>query len=300
MALLDVPAVKQAVVVPWEDGGGARRLAAYVVFQAGQALTVGQLRGFLKGKLPNYMLPASILTLDTLPLTTSGKVDRQALPVPGRARPALDIPVTAPRNLVESAVARIWSGALKVDEVGIHDNFFDLGGDSLLASSLIANVRKTFQVSFSLRDFFEVPTVAGVAERIEKSELDNRRSKAPRITPVRREGSRRVSFAQEQLWHLSHLLPEADLFNLSSVYLINGSLNIAILKKSLKELIKRHQSLRTVFGRANEQPVQIIGQIFDMDVSPVDLRHLPAARKHKKMTQLARSEASRPFDLVKG
>jgi amino acid adenylation domain-containing protein len=300
MALLDVPAVKQAVVVPWEDAGGARRLAAYVVFQAGQALTVGQLRGFLKGKLPNYMLPASILILETLPLTTSGKVDRRALPVLGRARPDLDIPVTTPRNPVESAVARIWSGALKLDEVGMHDNFFDLGGDSLLASSLIANVRKTFQVSFSLRDFFETPTVAGVVERIEKSELDNRISKVPHRTPLRREGSRPLSFAQEQLWHLSHLLPGADLFNLSSAYLINGSLNIAILKKSLKELIKRHQSLRTVFGCANEQPVQIVGQIFDMGVSAVDLRHLPAARKHKKMTQLARSEASRPFDLVKG
>jgi amino acid adenylation domain-containing protein len=299
-ALLDIPAIKQAVVVPWGDAGGAKRLVAYVVFQPGQARTVGQLRGFLKAKLPDYMLPTSIMTLDTLPLTMSGKVDRRALPIPGRARPGLDIPVTAPRNPVESAVARIWSGALNMDEVGIHDNFFDLGGDSLLASGIIANVRKKFQVIFPLGDFFEAPTVAGVAERIEKSELDDRRSKVPRLTPVRRERGRPLSFAQEQLWHLSRLLPGTDFFNLSSACVINGALNIAILKKSLKELIKRHQSLRTVFGCANEQPVQIVGQVFDMDVSPVDLRHSPAAHKQKKMTQLARSEASRPFDLAKG
>ena len=299
-ALLDVPAVKQAIVVPWEDAGGARRLAAYVVFQTGEVLTVGQLRGFLKGKLPNYMVPASILILETLPLTTSGKVDRRALPAPGRTRPELDIPVTTPRNPVESAVARIWSSALNVDEVGIYDNFFDLGGDSLLAGSLIANVQKTFQVSFSLRDFFETPTVAGVVERIEKSGLDDRISKVPDRKLLRREESRPLSLAQEQLWHLSHLLSEADFFNLSSAYLIKDSLNTAILEKSLKELVKRHQSLRTVFGRVNEQPAQIVGQVFDMDVSPVDLRHLPGARKHRKTTQLARSEASRPFDLVKG
>jgi NRPS condensation-like uncharacterized protein len=142
--------------------------------------------------------------------------------------------------------------------------------------------------------------VAGVVEWIEKSERDNRISKASDRKLLRREESQPLSFAQEQLWHLSHLLPEADFFNLSSVYLINGSLNISILKKSLKELVKRHLSLRTVFGRANEQPVQIVGQVFDMDVSPVDLRHLSAACKHRKMTQLARSEASRPFDLAKG
>ena len=182
----------------------------------------------------------------------------------------------------------------------MYDNFFDLGGDSLLASSLIANVRKAFQVTFSLRDFFAAPTVAGVAERIEKSKLDNRSSKAPPITRVRRDGPRPLSFAQEQFWHLSQLLPGTDLFNLSSAHLINGSLDIAILKKSLRELIKRHESLRTVFDLVNEQPVQIVGQIFELDLSPVDLCRLSAAHKEKKITQLARSEASRPFDLVKG
>jgi amino acid adenylation domain-containing protein len=300
MALLNIPAVKQAVVAPWEDNGGAKRLVAYVVFQPGQALTVSELRGFLKEKLSHYMLPASIITLDTLPLTTSGKVDRRGLPVPGRTRPELDIPVTTPRNPVESTVAKIWSGLLKLDEIGIHDNFFDLGGDSLLASRLIASVGKTFQVAFSLHNLFATPTVAGVAERIEKSAGDNRNSKAPRITPVKHEGSRPLSLAQEQLWHLSRLLPGTDVFNLSSTYSISGPLNMAILKRSVRELIRRHESLRTVFDLVNEQPVQIVGQIFEPDLLPVDLCRLPAAHKKKKVTQLARSEARRPFDLAKG
>ena len=300
MALLNVSAVKQAVVVPWEDNGGAKRLVAYVVFRPGQALTVRELRGFLKEKLSRYMLPASIVTLDILPLTPSGKVDRRGLPAPGRTRPELDIPVTKPRNLVESTVAKIWSGLLKLDEIGIHDNFFDLGGDSLVASRLIASIGKTFQVAFSLHNLFATPTVAGVAEQIEKSAGDNRNSKAPPITHVRQDGSRPLSLAQEQLWQLSHLLPGTDLFNLSSTYLISGPLNIAILKRSLTELIKRHQSLRTVFDLVNEQPIQIVGQIFAPDLSPVDLCRLPAAHKKKKITQLVRSEASRPFDLAKG
>src|SRR5215472_640633 len=283
MALLNVPAVKQAVVVPWEDKSGAKRLVAYVVFRPGRALTVSELRGFLKEKLSRYMLPASIVTLDILPLTPSGKVDRRGLPAPGRTRPELDIPVTKPRNLVESTVAKIWSGLLKLDEIGIHDNFFDLGGDSLVASRLIASIGKTFQVAFSLHNLFATPTVAGVAKQIEKSAGDNRNSKAPPMTHVRQDGSRPLSLAQEQLWQLSHLLPGTDLFNLSSTYLIRGPLNIAILKRSLTELIKRHQSLRTVFDLVNEQPIQIVGQIFAPDLSPVDLCRLPAAHKEKKI-----------------
>ena len=300
MAFLTVPAVKQAVVVPWQDHGNARRLAAYVVFQPRQALTIGQLRRALKEKLPHYMLPASIIPLETLPLTTSGKVDRRALPVPEGTRPRLDIPATIPRNRIELAVGKIWTGVLKLDTVGIHDNFFDLGGDSLIASRLIAKVRQTFQVSFSLKDFFATPTVAGVAERIKKAAPNDRTSKVARGISQRGEESLPLSFAQEQLWHLSQLLPEADLFNLSSAYWIKGPLNIGILKKSLKELVKRHQSLRTVFGSVKKQPFQTVGQMFDMDVSPVDLRRLPPGPRREKMTQLATAEASRPFDLAKG
>src|SRR5262249_50817956 len=141
---------------------------AYIVPQKGCALTTSGLNNLLKQKLPNYMLPSSFVMLESLPMTASGKVDRRALPPPTKMRPALSPAFIPPRTPVESGIAKIWTETVCVDEIGIHDNFFELGGDSLLAMQLILTVSKAFRVNLSFRDFFEAPTVAGIAETIEK------------------------------------------------------------------------------------------------------------------------------------
>jgi amino acid adenylation domain-containing protein len=150
------PEVREAAVLVREDRPGDKRLTAYVVGSAG----VEDLRAFLRERLPEYMIPAAFLLLDSLPLTSNGKVDRRALPAPEWQPEAY----VAPRNPVEAVLAAIWSKVLKVDKVGVHDNFFDLGGHSLLMTQVTSRVRRTFRVEVPLRAYFESPTVERLAE----------------------------------------------------------------------------------------------------------------------------------------
>jgi len=159
--------VREAVVVAREDVPGDKRLVAYlVVAQEQRAPSTGELRSYLKQKLPEYMVPQAFVMLDALPLTPNGKVDRRALPAPDEARPELAQQYVAPRNAVEEVVADIWAEVLKVEQVGIHDNFFELGGHSLLATQVISRVRRAVQVELPLRALFEDPTVAGLSHRL--------------------------------------------------------------------------------------------------------------------------------------
>lgn len=161
------PAVQQAVVIAREDLPGNKRLVAYVVPKAEHPHSVGQLRDFLKLKLPDFMVPSHLIELETMPLTPSGKVDRKSLPAPATTRPALEAAYAEPRTEIEEALAQIWAAVLGLDKVGLHDNFFELGGHSLLGTQLISRVRTALQLEVPLRWLFEVPTVAGLAERIE-------------------------------------------------------------------------------------------------------------------------------------
>jgi acyl carrier protein len=131
------------------------------------AVTVADLRNFLANRLPAYMIPSAFVLLDRLPLTASGKLDRNALPAPDQSRPELDNFFVAPRTPAEQSMAGIWAEVLKLDKIGIHDNFFELGGHSLLATQLVSRLRDAFRVNLPLRSLFENPTVASLAERIE-------------------------------------------------------------------------------------------------------------------------------------
>jgi acyl carrier protein len=153
--------VREAVVALREDGGDGK-LVAYVVTQQGQSLDAGSLRDLLKQKLPEYMVPAAFVPLEALPLSSSGKVDRKALPAPDGALTAT-AEYVAPRNDTEQQLAALFSELLNVERVGIHDNFFNLGGHSLLATQAVTRIRSTFNVELSLQDFFEAPTIAEFA-----------------------------------------------------------------------------------------------------------------------------------------
>jgi acyl carrier protein len=165
-ALLSLPQVREAVVVAREDRPGERRLVAYLVPTARPAPTVSVLRKALADALPDYMVPTAFVVLDAVPKTPGGKVDRRALPAPGRARPDLDQPLVAPRTPVEAALCALWRDVLGLDEVGIHDNFLDLGGHSLAVSQIVARVSETLHVDLPLRTVFETPTVAALAAAI--------------------------------------------------------------------------------------------------------------------------------------
>jgi len=172
--LSQYPAVREAVVLAREGEPGDplplgtdKRLVGYVVAKAGQKPTVSGMHHFLREKLPDYMVPSAFVTLDALPLTPSGKIDRRALPAPDSTRPELEGAFVAPETPTEKEMARIWTQVLGLEQIGIHDNFFELGGHSLLATQVASRVRATFQIEIPLYYIFETPTVAGLAKSIE-------------------------------------------------------------------------------------------------------------------------------------
>ena len=178
-------AIEQAVVLAREDRED-RRLVAYVVAAPGRAPSVNELRSFLQQKLPEYMVPSAFMFLDSLPITPNGKLDRKALPAPDQTRPELEETYSAPRTPVEELLAQIWSDVLKLDQVGIHDNFFHLGGHSLLATQVVSRIRDTFKLDLPVRSLFEAPTIYSLAQRVQ--ELGEKAVRAgTKITRVARE-----------------------------------------------------------------------------------------------------------------
>ena len=169
-ALLGLDVVNEVAVVSQEDLSGIQRLVAYVVPAGQPTPTIGELRDNLKEKLPDYMVPSAFVFLDALPTLPNGKLDRLALPAPSTARPELETPFALPATPVEESMVEIWTEVLGVDQVGINDNFLELGGDSLLAGQIISRVIRAFQVKLPLRTLFEAPTVADMAVAITQSQ----------------------------------------------------------------------------------------------------------------------------------
>jgi acyl-coenzyme A synthetase/AMP-(fatty) acid ligase/2-polyprenyl-3-methyl-5-hydroxy-6-metoxy-1,4-benzoquinol methylase len=165
-ALLGHLQIRQAAVVAWDRSSGEKYLAAYVVAQQGGALTINTLRDFLSPKLPDYMLPSTFVFLESLPLV-NGKIDRKALPRPDEKRPKLNRPYVPARLEVEQRLVNIWEEVLEVRPIGIHDNFFDLGGESLLATLVVSRIRAAFNVDLPAHSLFETPTVGSLARSIE-------------------------------------------------------------------------------------------------------------------------------------
>ncbi len=165
-ALFDIAAIEQGVVVAQRDGNGEPRLVAYLVTRDGQPMAVGRLRAALQKRLPVYMLPSAFVFMPGLPLTASGKIDRRALPLPRRDRAGLENPFVAPRSEVEKALAQLWREVLGVEEVGVEDNFAELGGDSLVATQIAARLNRLFSPAQPVKTLFETPTVASLAQFI--------------------------------------------------------------------------------------------------------------------------------------
>ena len=192
------PAVRETVVLAREDTPGDRRLVAHTVATVGANPLADDLRKFLQQKLPNYMVPSAFIFLDSLPRTTNGKLDRKALPAPDHSRPELDDAYTAPRTPVEEILANIWTEILKLNKVGIHDNFFHLGGHSLLATQVVSRIRDSFKLDLPLRTLFEAPTVQGLAQRLQELGHTHDVPQTAGIAPVAREQYRvRTSNSQQ-------------------------------------------------------------------------------------------------------
>ncbi|RKI63758.1 non-ribosomal peptide synthetase, partial [Corallococcus sp. AB049A] len=288
-ALRQQEAVKEAVVVA-KGEGAEKRLIAYVAPKAGTTLEAEALKASLRQRLPEYMVPGALVVLEALPLNSNGKVDRKALPEP--EAPTAGSTYVAPRTEVEAKLATIWAEVLRVPQVGVKDDFFALGGHSLLATQVVSRVRAETGAELPLRALFEAPTVETLSRKLEKAG----RAKAPALVPVSRDAPLPLSFAQQRLWFIDLLEPGSSLYNVPIAVRLEGDLNVAVLEQSLRELVRRHEALRTTFEEEEGQPVQRIHESVDMPLDTVDLSAFGAERENVARQQVL-EEMAKPFDL---
>nr|VFJ46172.1 MAG: amino acid adenylation domain-containing protein [Candidatus Kentron sp. DK] len=258
-----------------------------------------KLRSFLRESLPNYMVPATFVVLSSFPLTPNGKVDRRALSASHPQR-CLETTFVAPRTPTEEKLANIWADALGIEQIGIHDDFFELGGHSLKATQVISRIRQVFSRELSLRDLFESPTIAQLRDLVKSTD---HKKQLPPITPVDRNISLPLSFAQQRLWFMNQLEgKDAIAYHDSWALLLEGTLRPNALERSLREIIQRHEILRTTFPTSDGNPTQVIHPLskIDFELTRVDLRGLSHREQEQEERRLVRVEVQRFFDLVRG
>ncbi|MCP4653836.1 MAG: AMP-binding protein, partial [bacterium] len=295
------PGVRETVVVVREDApGGHRQLVAYAVRTPEAELDASELRGFLAQSLPDYMVPQALVFLDSLPWTPGGKVDRKALPAPERRGP--EEGYVAPANPTEDLLAGIWAAVLGFERVGVEENFFELGGHSLLATQVTSRVREVFGVELPVQRLFEAPTVARLAAVVEAAAGEARDRTVSPIRPLPREGgvpqdAVPLSFAQQRLWFIDQFEPGSAAYNLPRALRLGGRLELTVLARTLNEIVRRHEALRTNFANAGGRPVQVIAPALEPALPRVDLRELVPAAREEAARRLATGEARRPFDL---
>ncbi len=297
-ALEQHPTVARAVVVVTEASAGDQRLVTYLVPSSGLDLNVSELRHFLQPILPDYMRPSVFVTLDTLPLTPTGKVNRLALPAPAQMRPELEAAFLAPRNATEEVVAGIWASLLGMDQVGVQDHFFDLGGHSLLAVQVVSRLRDALHVDVSLQTFFDAPTVAALSRYVEATQLAGEGSAIEPIVPMPRDRDAPVSMTQEYLWNMEQMIPGTGMLNIPLTLRLTGTLDVAALEQSVNHLIERHDILRTAIVSVDGVPVQRVAPALHLPLEVTDLRQWPDPERSAQADRLARVQVLSPIDLT--
>jgi amino acid adenylation domain-containing protein len=289
--LTGYPGVEQAVVIAREDRPEQKQLAAYVVAAPEATLIAGEIRRYLGERLPEYMVPAAIVELKSLPLTANGKLDKRALPPPEFAARSGKLPRTPQEKLLASFFAEV----LQLEEVGADDNFFELGGHSLLATRLISRIRVMFGVELTLPAIFAMPTVMQLARHLGQMERTwqvLRRMARPEKIPL--------SHAQQRLWFLYEFEPDKALYNIPVGMRLKGRLQAEPLERAISEIVARHQALRTVVEEVENAPVQVVQEAGRVPLRVADLRNLPVERREEALERLVREEATAPFDLRRG
>jgi amino acid adenylation domain-containing protein len=268
--------VRDAAVSLWRDAGGEPSLAAWLVPARPDAPpTAGELRALAQASLPDYMVPASFVLMETLPTTASGKLDRLALPDPRLAGPQPGMDADAPRTALELRLHEMWAELLGRERIGIHENFFDLGGHSLLAMQVVARIATGFHVLLHANCLFEAPTLAQLAEAVEHA---RRMESDEAIVPAPRGGPAPLSPAQQRLWVLARMQAAGEVFNMVRTFQLDGPLDLWVLAKALAGIGSRHDNLRASFPIANGEPVQTIAPSYASVLSIVDGQDVPEAQ----------------------
>ena len=296
-ALMQHPSVQQAVVVLHKNQDDERLIAYFISSEISQT----ELRKFLQDELPAYMIPSSYIMLEEFPLTPNRKVDRKALPIPEQIDIQEQRDFVTPRNPIEELLAGIWSDILGLEKISVDDNFFELGGHSLLATRAISQIREVFGVELPVRILFETPTIAAIAEAItiNKSTANKSELSQPAIAKIERQEELPISFAQQRQWFLSQLEPESPFYNIPAAIAISGELDTVILERSFREIIDRHEVLRTAFLTVEGKPIAKLLSINEFKLEIIDLSNSTEKNQSEKVKLIATEEAQKPFQLDK-
>jgi pristinamycin I synthase-3/4 len=288
-----LPNVRDAIVVPREDSPGETSLIGYVVPREG-GVSVARLREGLQRLLPAHLVPASLIVIDSVPLTPNGKLDREALPAPGRTVEKSGDRM--PRGLVEEILCDLFADVLGLERVGVDDDFFALGGHSLNATRLLSRVLAALRVDLPMRAMFEAPTVALLAARVGAADTNLPAppavSERPRSIPL--------SSAQQRLWFIDRLQGSSTEYHMCSVLRLRGGLNVSALIRALQAIVSRHEILRTYFREENGQPVQVIGPDSPFEVTVDSILGAGNAQREESLAAAISCQRSLPLDLSRG
>ncbi|TRX76808.1 non-ribosomal peptide synthase/polyketide synthase [Pseudomonas mangiferae] len=294
-ALLAQAGVRQAAVAI-RQGAAGDQLVGYVVAEGDEAQLNEHLRQALQRSLPDYMVPALVMGLETLPLSPSGKLDRQALPAPqwtARShRP--------PRDELECRVAAIWSEVLGIQQPGLDDDFFELGGHSLLATGIVSRVRQACDVDLPLRSLFEASRLEAFVQEVRQARDAGARNRLGPIPRIDRDRPVPLSYSQQRMWFLWQLEPDSPAYNVGGVARMSGPLDVERFDAALQALIRRHETLRTTFPSVDGVPCQQVAAEQRLPLRRIDHSALDAAAFQAELQRFADQEAHAPFDLERG
>lgn len=297
--LIEHPAVLETVVILREDEPGVKRLVGYIVSK--QELSAYDLRLWLADRLPKYMIPDILVQLESLPSTINGKIDRKALPVPDHRNSMVDLgQYSAPRTTDEEWIAQLWADLLRIERVGIEDNFFMSGGNSLLATQMLGKVKGRYNIDFPISSFFKEPTISTLSDLLQQKDSESRKKLSElRIKPVSREEILPATFAQERVWFIEQLEPNNIAYHFQTLLHLKGKLDIEILQRSLDEIVRRHEIFRTTFPRHQGKLTQQIHPPVPADFSTIDLRGTPVDLRSSEVDQHIQQELQQRFDITR-
>ncbi len=295
--------INEAVVVLREDQPDDKKLVAYVKMEEGNQLNVLDLNRHLSAVLPAYMLPSTIIELIDFPLTSAGKINRRKLPAPAFSRKKISASFQKADSTTEVRLSKIWKVLLNVPEVGANDDFYELGGHSLMAVSMMAKIEEEFGVQLPLVTFIEHSTIGAIAKRID-TELENEKEEdAPypafeNETSVQAAKTIPLTAGQEEIWVSHHLHEQAaKSFNIGSEIILEGDLDVEALRQSIKELVNRHEALRTTINEGGK--TQIIHPAKEIEVPYYVWSHLKESEQVNRVAALKKLEIEQVFDLKK-
>ena len=290
--------IRDSVVVVAKDDKGNGLIVAYYVSR--QEIEAAELREFLRESIIEETIPNIYVHLKKLPLTINGKIDYQALPSVEKAKKQIKRSYIPPATAVEEVISELWAVVLGLERVGINEDFFELGGHSLLATQVVSRVREAFDVEVPLKALFERPTVAGLAEAVERERREGRRADAPPIVAVGRDRELPLSFAQQRLWFIHQLEPDSAAYNIPHAVRLVGKLQVAALAEALGQIALRHEVLRTRIEQRDGHPHQVIEEAAGVELRLWDVSGLGETEREQQAREVARREGARAFDLERG